>query len=204
MDLEKQVDMIKSINYFMGTIYKLLMATAMLLAFRQPGLSQEAKTFKTHEISIGAAPVPVYGRFTPELHVMEHGENESVGDIHGIPLCTISYNHFHNKWFSFNIRSSVSGIYYYVYPDDKSKAKRFETFASLSVIGMAQFTYLNRDAVRLYSSIGLGMCACLGLPLPTAQLAVFGVSFGKRVFGFMEIGSGTEYRGCYGGVGYRF
>ncbi len=152
----------------MRTIHKLLMATVVLLAFSQPGLAQRTDTFKVHEISVGVAPIPLYGSFTPDLNEIENGENERVGDTHSIPLCTISYNHFYNKWFSINIRSSLSGCYYYVYPDDKSKVNRFETVPCLSVIGMAQFTFLNRDAVRLYSSIGLGVCVWGSIPLPTA------------------------------------
>ena len=188
----------------MRTIHKTLLTLAALLAFWQIGSAQETQQFKKHEISFGVAPIPLIGSFTPELNEIENGENESVGDIHGIPLCTVSYNHFYNKWFSINLRSSLSGCYYYVYPDDKSKANRFETLPCLSVIGMAQFTFLNRDAVRLYSSIGLGACVWGGIPLPTAQMTAFGVSFGKKFFGFLEIGSGSEYLGCYGGIGYRF
>lgn len=188
----------------MRTIHKLLMATVMLLAICTVSSAQEARPFKVHEISVGVAPIPLLGGFTPRCPNEIEGENERVGDFHSIPLCTISYNHFYNKWFSINIRGSLSGYYYYVYPDNKPNTSRFEGDPCVSVIGMAQFTFLNRDAVRLYSSIGLGVCAWGGVLLPTAQTTAFGVSFGKRFFGFLEIGSGSEYLGCYGGIGYRF
>lgn len=188
----------------MKTIHKTLLVLVGMLAFHAIGMSQEIKRFKTHEISVGVAPTPVFGSlFSPCCGAEIAGEDERIGDIHIIPLYTISYNHFYNKWFSVNIRGSVSGHYYYVYPKTGGGTGRLDLTPCVSVIGMAQFTFLNRDAVRLYSSIGLGVNAC-GIFLPTAQMAAFGVSFGKRLFGFLEAGSGTEYFGVNGGIGYRF
>ena len=184
---------------------KTLLVVVGLFAFCHVGISQEIKQFKAHEISVGVAPLPVIGSlFSPCCGAEIAGENESIGDIYNLPLYTISYNHFYNKWFSINFRGSVSGYYYYVYPKTGGGTGRLNLNPCVSVIGMAQFTFLNRDAVRLYSSIGLGVNACGGVLLPTAQMAAFGVSFGKRLFGFLELGSGTEYLGLYGGIGYRF
>lgn len=190
----------------MKTIHKTLLVLTGLLVFSATGMSQEIKRFKTHEISAGVAPVAILGRlFRPCCGAEVAGEGEKVGEIHSLPLFTISYNHFYNKWFSVNIRGSVSGYYYYVYPENgRGSSNHLELNPNASVIGMAQFTYLNRDAVRLYSSVGLGVCMPGGLLLPTAQMTYFGVSFGKRLFGLIEIGSGFDYLGLYSGIGYRF
>ena len=37
-----------------------------------------------------------------------------------------------------------------------------------------------------------------------AQLVPVGVTAGKKVFGFFEVGIGTMYTGCKAGVGFRF
>lgn len=189
----------------MKTIHKTLLVLMGLLAFHAIGMSQEIKRFKAHEISVGVAPISILGRmFAPCCGAEVAGEGERVGEIHSLPLCTISYNHFYNKWFSVNIRGSVSGFYYYVYPETGRGSSQLDLNPSISVIGMAQFTFLNRDAVRLYSSAGLGVNTAGGILLPTAQMTYFGVSFGKRLFGLLEIGSGFDYLGLYGGIGYRF
>ena len=82
----------------------------------------------------------------------------------------------------------------------------------VSVVARVDFTYINREHVRLYSglSVGVGMHisqyasgAVEGLYLPAANMTPIGLNFGnERVFGLVEtnIGSSSVLRI---GIGFR-
>ena len=205
------------VNHFMKTIHKakvlhkVLLAALSLLTFSLEGHSQEKGMFKIHEISVGYAPIPVYAGLLSPCDG-EIGDYEDItgsiygkqyGSVHNYPYLTLSYNHFIKKWFSIDTRVSLGGYYYYVNTGRDTHVEHFDFNPYISVTGMARFSYLNKPAVRLYSSVGVGLVANSDL-LPTIQLTYFGVSFGKRLFGFVELGAGLEYLGGMCGLGYRF
>ena len=145
--LEKYMGKIKPVHHFMKTIHKVLLAAVMPLVFCQTGFSQETETFKRHEISVGAAPIPFWPSVTGWEDfggngILEGIYGEKRGETRKVPLVSVSHNHYYKKWFSLNTRLSY--------------------------------------------------------------ITFFGVSFGKKVFGFVETGGGTEYIGVHGGLGYRF
>lgn len=72
-----------------------------------------------------------------------------------------------------------------------------------SIMPTARFIYLNREKVQLYSSVSLGVSITNYEVLPCYDLTLFGCSFGKSVFGFVEIGNGIGGWGRVG-IGYRF
>lgn len=89
----------------------------------------------------------------------------------------------------------------------------------LSPMLTARFSWLNRKYVRMYSSVGAGMAVSLSNThyvtsdnvvheRPDAylslQLTPVGISVGKQLFGFVEVGAGTIYLGGCFGIGYRF
>lgn len=200
---------IETINYFMRTIHKLLMTTVMLLAFRTVSSAQETRPFKVHEFSVGVAPIPFWASVIGcedfgGNGILEGIYGERRGDIRKVPLVSVSYNHYHKKWFSFNTRISYVGQYQYIYSGADSHLDHLEVYPGLNLMEMARFTFLNKEKVRLYSAAGLGLTAFRGVLIPAIQFTFFGVSFGKKVFGFVETGGGTEYLGVHGGLGYRF
>ena len=64
------------------------------------------------------------------------------------------------------------------------------------------------DRLRVYSGIGYGTMAGYsdgdGHPAHGVQLTPVGVSFGRRFFGFAEIGMGWMYCPSRAGIGFRF
>lgn len=88
----------------------------------------------------------------------------------------------------------------------------------ITAAGHFKVNWLNRKIVRLYSSAGLGVSVeIIKKPQPGSlwnppetnvkpafQICPFGISVGRRVYGFAEIGLGTIYAGGCIGVGYRF
>ncbi|MDY5199856.1 MAG: hypothetical protein SPH36_07875, partial [Candidatus Cryptobacteroides sp.] len=73
-----------------------------------------------------------------------------------------------------------------------SKVRSFDTQTYLQVYVYVTLCHGTLQ-VSLYGSL-----------IPAIQFTVFGVSFGKKVFGFVETGGGTEYFSVHGGIGYRF
>ncbi len=74
---------------------------------------------------------------------------------------------------------------------------------SIAVMPTARFVYLYREKVQLYSALSLGINFGSTVPLPCADMTIFGCTFGKSLFGFAEFGTGVGGWGRVG-IGYRF
>lgn len=70
-----------------------------------------------------------------------------------------------------------------------------------------RFDWLRRDVVRLYSSIGIGIASRIAfdnnLIVPMYDATYFGMSLGRSVYGFAEIGAGIS-GSLRAGIGVRF
>ena len=77
-----------------------------------------------------------------------------------------------------------------------------------------RFDYIIKPGFRMYSSVGIGYGLYFNYstddeyyyePIqPEAQLVPLGISFGRKWFGLVETGIGTQYMGGRIGFGYRF
>ncbi len=86
-----------------------------------------------------------------------------------------------------------------------------ETLNYITPMFQVRAAWLNRPYVRMYTSWALGMTmipktryAARTEILPAFQFNPIGISAGKKLFGFAEIGIGTNYFGGTCGIGYRF
>lgn len=182
-----------------------------LTAFGPVAFSQEnSKGFKTQEISAGIGGLsfwPLVANIGCDSHepqgMLESLYGKKYGDEHYTPSFSISYNYFTKKHLSFKTRISYCASYNYVYTGIDSHVDYLDVSPCVNIMELIQFTYLNKEKVRLYSSVGAGISLYDGV-LPAIQFTLFGVSFGKRIFGFVEYGSGMEYLLLHGGIGYRF
>lgn len=112
------------------------------------------------------------------------------------------------KWLTFSIGLAADGVWKNTHDVVTGNKVGRVSGCIFTVMPQAKFTWLNRETVRLYSSVGVGVTAgefdgrsdCY----PAAQAVLFGISVGRRIVGFAELGSGTMYMGGMIGVGYRF
>lgn len=84
----------------------------------------------------------------------------------------------------------------------------------LAFIPRWRFDYIIKPGFRMYSSFGFGYGLYFNYttdeefgyePIqPEAQLVPLGISFGRKWFGLVETGIGTQYMGGRIGFGYRF
>lgn len=115
--------------------------------------------------------------------------------------------HF-RKWFSLSLGLNANGIYSKKYSADTGLKTGTDRGVVLTFMPQARFSYLNREYVKLYSSVGAGVSYATFQNTYSAaiclQLVPVGVTVGKKVFGFFEVGAGSLYVGCMAGIGCRF
>ena len=73
----------------------------------------------------------------------------------------------------------------------------------LSVMPTVRFSWFYRDAVQMYSSVSLGIVTDFDEAFVWGDATLFGCSFGRKLFGFAELGLGMSGWARIG-IGYRF
>jgi hypothetical protein len=73
----------------------------------------------------------------------------------------------------------------------------------LSVMPTVRFSWFYREAVQMYSSVSLGIVTDFDEAFVWGDATLFGCSFGRKFFGFAEIGLGMS-GWLRAGIGYRF
>jgi hypothetical protein len=73
----------------------------------------------------------------------------------------------------------------------------------IGVMPTVRFVWYWREKVQLYSSVSLGVMTDMYEILPWGDVTLVGCSFGRKFFGFTEVGFGAS--GIFRiGMGYRF
>ena len=134
------------------------------------------------------------------------------GYVTGVLSAEVDFNI--KSWFTVTFGIGVNSAFQNVFdPMDGGKMGRNHC-TTVSILPEARFNWLNRDFVRLYSSVGIG----LGMDVirkvtyegsdtgyfPVFQITPAGISLGRKVYWFAECGIGLQYIGGMTGVGVRF
>ena len=77
------------------------------------------------------------------------------------------------------------------------------SYYSLSIMPTVRFNWFYREAVQLYSTISVGLVTDFDEAYLWGDLTLVGCSFGRKFFGFAEVGMGMA-GWLRAGVGYRF
>lgn len=103
---------------------------------------------------------------------------------------------------------AADGIWKDTFDTGTSARIRRTSGCSVTILPQARIHWFNREWCRMYSSAGFGLTAGgfdgRSETSAAGQIVPFGITFGKRFFGFAEVGAGTLYLGGKFGVGYRF
>ena len=116
---------------------------------------------------------------------------------------SLSYAYHTRRWFE------VGGTLTYAFTTQQRRYMEDDTLIekmnghALSAMATFRFNYLYREKVSLYSTVSVGLVGGTGLALPWMDATLFGCTFGKKVFGFAELGVGLGGWGRVG-IGYRF
>ena len=77
------------------------------------------------------------------------------------------------------------------------------SYYCLSIMPTVRFNWFYREKVQLYSTVSVGVITDFDEAYPWGDLTLVGCSFGRKVFGFVEVGIGTA-GWLRGGIGVRF
>ena len=126
-----------------------------------------------------------------------------------IPPLTLEYSGYVKDWLLIGGKASFSAEYRYKYDKLTDERVGIDTSGSFVAGGFftMRFEYMRREVVRLYSGFGVGMtvhtCDRVQTVTPFVDMTYFGVSVGKSIYGFAEVGGGTS--GCLRfGMGAKF
>lgn len=110
-------------------------------------------------------------------------------------------------WFALGAKGTFAATWQNTY-DIFTNEKLYDNNCYLTSIMLeSRFSWLRREKVELYSSIALGIVARIermnGGIAPIFDATLFGFSFGRALYGFVEIGGGIGGSARVG-IGYRF
>lgn len=123
------------------------------------------------------------------------------------PCLSLNYQHSVKRWLSLGVKSTVGWRTVadrYVVSND---VYRRYSMCIASLLFNMRFSWLHRSCVSMYSSFGLGALAHIQFGdswlVPMFDAAWVGISVGKRVYGYAELGGGVGGV-LRAGVGVRF
>ena len=119
----------------------------------------------------------------------------------------LSYSQQLRPWLALGAKTTFAGTWQNVYDTYTNEKLYHNRMFNITAMLDARFSYLRREKVELYSAISAGLVCHLeraggGLG-PMLDAVLFGVSFGRSFYGFVEVGAGLG-GSARAGLGYRF
>ncbi len=116
---------------------------------------------------------------------------------------SLSYTYHDRRWLQYG--GTVSFGASTRWRRDAVTGKRVENLSryALAVMPSVRFVWFYREKVQLYSSVSLGVVTDFDEAYIWGDVALVGCSFGRKVFGFVELGGGVTGSARIG-LGYRF
>lgn len=161
----------------------------------------------------GYSPVLTYDRvfYHPSSLESIYMGYRGIGYMTGIISAEMDINF--KRWFALTIGIGFNGMYQTVYDSVTGQKSGCNRGVAVSVLPEARFNWLNRNLVRMYSAAGIGIViggkrnmdygSSEYFLYPAFQLTPVGISVGRKVYGFVELGLGTQFLGGMAGVGIR-
>ena len=128
-------------------------------------------------------------------------------DTRLLPPITLEYSRYINKWLMIGGKAMFSSVYYHERNIGTNKRVCSHYDNTYAMFVNIRFEYLRRDVVQLYSGIGVGATVrhdeSYVVALPMIDVTYLGVTVGRNIYGFAELGGGIS--GCIRvGMGYKF
>ena len=122
---------------------------------------------------------------------------------HFVGNYSLSYTYHDRKWLQYG-GTMVFGAST-CWRKDAATGEKIDnlSYYSFSIMPTVRFNWFYRERVQLYSSIALGLVTDFEDLYIWGDATLFGCSFGRKVFGFAELGLGMG-GWLRAGIGYRF
>lgn len=120
-----------------------------------------------------------------------------------VGIYSLSYTYHHFRWLQYGATVSFGASTCKTRHTLTNEVLENNNLYMLSVMPTVRFVWYWREKVQLYSSVSLGVMTDMYEILPWGDVTLVGCSFGRKLFGFAEIGGGMS--GIFRiGMGYRF
>lgn len=140
----------------------------------------------------GTSFYPNYSWFAPNTY---HGDEISPGAF------SLSYMYALKKWLWLGVSTTYTSFLQNIYDFSHQKVAT-DSGHKLAIVPMVRFMYINKENFNLYSACGIGASfglynnaendSCSLTWHPVIQLTGVGVSVGKQLRGFAELGCGPR------------
>lgn len=116
---------------------------------------------------------------------------------------TLSYNYSDRKWLQYGITAAFGASTCWRKDGPTGAKLENRCYYSLSVMPTVRFNWFYRDAVQLYSTVAVAVVTDFDGVYLWGDAVLIGCSFGRKFFGFAELGCGMS-GWARAGIGYRF
>jgi len=128
------------------------------------------------------------------------------GELRLTPVISLEYSYAVNDWFAIGVKGSYVSMYRTRTHAHTGERHGRVAISAVNAMVNARFQWLNRDIVKMYSSLGLGAMTAFGLAQETFffyDATWIGLSVGEKVYGYFEFGGGASGV-ARAGLGVRF
>lgn len=128
------------------------------------------------------------------------------GELRLTPVISLEYSYAVNNWFAIGVKGSYVSMYRTRTHAHTGERHGRVAISAVNAMVNARFQWLNRDIVKMYSSLGLGAMTAFGLAQETFffyDATWVGLSVGEKVYGYFEFGGGASGI-ARAGLGVRF
>lgn len=195
----------------------------LLLAVLPAALSAQEETahrepfVPQHELRLTAGAYPIIPGSNQLLwwgyrdEMIFSPRNTHHGPVYTSGAWSLSYDYRFKKWFDLGLTLGYYGEYSRSYSNKDFSPVGRNRVHFITVMPVARFTWLNRRWVRMYSAVGLGATFRTGVDFDgesdaetiAFQFTPIGISVGRSLFGFAEVGVGAQGV-LMMGIGYKF
>ena len=119
----------------------------------------------------------------------------------------LSYSQQLRPWLALGAKTTFAGSWQNIYDTYTNEKLYHDRIFNISAMLDARFSYVRREKVELYSAVSAGLMWHIeranGGLTPMFDVVLFGASFGRSFYGFVEVGAGIG-GSARAGLGYRF
>lgn len=181
-------------------------------------------TFKPeHEFRIGIGAFPINGIYESNFDYMS-GQGKfatdyvnalyKMGSGYETGAISFGYTYRAKRWLEFGVNATFYSEYKRTFIRETGMLYKKNARNCYAIMPTVRFSWLNRDIVRLYSEVGLGLqLVDYKGTIPrhreseelilAGQITYIGITLGRKLFVYSELGTGTRGVFIIGG-GYRF
>lgn len=175
-----------------------------------------------HELRIGYGGAPIFDR-GEHMHTNSYSfekvapyyesslssiYGKRYGDEYVTGVFSAEYYYHCKRWFSVGAYMGINGMWGKEYDPATNSQLNNKRGASVHLVPMARFQWVNSKLVRIYTGIGLGVYMAYydkdWVFYPGIHTTPIGISIGRQVFFYAETSLGTATIGGNFGIGYRF